>query len=173
MLFVYIFAGLIILLVILTSMMPKGYNIEKTVVIHQPVETVMEHVGNLNHYREWNVWQQIDASAKSTITGTPNEKGHRYKWEGKKVGIGSLTLLNRDEKHINFDLDFIRPWKTKAKDNWLFEHWGVSDTKVTWQNSGDLPWSARLMGPMLTKSLNKTFEKGLQNLKNLCETGKA
>ena len=170
MIVVYIFAGLILLLLVLAAMMPKGFNIEKTTVINKPVEEVMNRVGDLHFYSQWNPWQQSDPTTKSTITGTPKTAGHRYAWEGKRVGTGSLTLLSSDSKHIHFLLEFLKPWKSKAKDNWLFEHWGSGETKVTWQNSGDLPWPiARLMGPMLNKNLNVQFEKGLSNLKNMCE----
>ncbi|RYG45899.1 MAG: polyketide cyclase, partial [Chitinophagaceae bacterium] len=93
MIFVYIFAGLIVLLLLLAALMPKGFNIEKSVVINNPVDAVMSRVGDLNYYSKWNPWQQMDPSAKSTITGTPKTPGHRYAWEGKKVGMGSLTLL--------------------------------------------------------------------------------
>ena len=171
MLFVYFFIGLIILLLLISAMMPKAYNIEKTTIIGRPVQTVMDRVGDLNYYSQWNPWQQSDPSAKSTITGTPKTPGHQYAWRGKKVGVASLTLRNLHTKHIHFDLEFLKPWKAKAKDNWLFEHWGNSETKVTWQNSGDLPWPmARLMGPMLNKNLNHQFGIGLDNLKKLCES---
>ena len=87
-----------------------------------------------------------------------------------RFGVLNFPIWDIDEKHIHFDLEFLKPWKAKAKDNWLFEHWGTSETKVTWQNSGDLPWPmARLMGPMLNKNLNHQFGIGLNNLKKLCE----
>ena len=151
--------------------MPKAFNIEKTIVINKSVADVMNRVGDLNYYSKWNPWQQTDPTAKQIITGTPKVSGHKYSWEGKKVGVGSLTLNNLDDKHIHFDLEFLKPWKSKAKDNWLFEQWGNgNETKVTWQNSGGLPWPiARLMGPMLHKSLSQQFEKGLENLKKMCE----
>lgn len=172
--FVIVFVSFIALLLIVAAFLPKRFNIEKTIVIHCPADNVMNNVGDLHHYRDWNPWQQMDQSAKTTITGEPNTKGHRYSWEGRKVGIGSLTLLSLDSKHIHFELEFIKPFASKAKDNWLFEHWGNEDTKVTWQNSGELPWPiARLMGPMLNKSLNKQFEQGLANLKKMCEEPKA
>jgi hypothetical protein len=108
---------------------------------------------------------------KKTIIGLPNTPGHKYAWQGKKTGTGSLRINNLDEKHIHFDLEFLKPWKSKAKDNWLFEHWGDGGTKVTWQNSGDLPWPiARLMGPMINKNLTHQFGIGLSNLKKLCES---
>ena len=84
--------------------------------------------------------------------------------------MGSLKISRIDNKHIHFNLEFIKPWKSHAKDNWLFEEWGTGETKVTWQNSGDLPWPmARLMGPIINKNLNHQFELGLKNLKKICE----
>lgn len=171
MIFVYIILGLIILFLLIAALMPKNYNVEKSTVIKKPVQEVMGRVGDLNHYSKWNPWQQSDPTAKSTISGTALQPGHRYGWEGKKVGVGSLTIRSADNKHIHFDLEFVKPWKSKAKDNWLFEDWGNgSETKVTWQNSGELPWPvARFMGPMITKQLNHQFEIGLANLKKMCE----
>ncbi|HEX6191221.1 MAG TPA: SRPBCC family protein [Chitinophagaceae bacterium] len=170
MFFVYIFIGLVVLLLIIAAVMPKTYNIEKSIVIHRPVNQVMDNVGNLNFYSQWNPWQQSDPTTKATITGSPKTPGHQYAWQGKKVGVGSLTLRDLDNKHIHFDLQFFKPWKSKAKDNWLFEPWGASDTKVTWQNSGEFPWPiASLMGPLISKNLNHQFQQGLNNLKKMCE----
>jgi len=171
MIFIYILLGIIVTLLIAASLMPKAYNVEKTIVIKKPATEVKNRVGNLNEYSVWNPWQQSDPSASKMITGTSNTQGHKYAWEGKKVGVGSLTINKIDEKYIHFDLEFLKPWKSKAKDNWMFEQWGDGgETKVTWQNSGDLPWPmARLMGPMINKNLNHQFEIGLDNLKKMCE----
>jgi len=171
MIVLYILVGLIVLLLIISALLPKVFNVEKTIVITKPSADVMNYVGDLNHYSKWNPWQQSDPTAKNTITGIAKTPGHKYAWEGKKVGMGSLTLNNIDDRHIHFDLDFLKPWKSKAKDNWLFESWGDgSETKVTWQNSGQFPWPiASLMGPMIVKTLNKQFEQGLLNLKKMVE----
>ena len=171
MIVVYVILGLIALLLVISAMLPKSYNVEKSTIINKNVSDVMNNVGDLSHYKQWNPWQQMDPSAKSTITGTPKTPGHRYGWEGKKVGVGSLTLKQMDDQNIHFDLEFIKPWKSKANDNWHFDSVGNNETKVTWQNSGQLPWpTARLMGPMINKGLNKQFGIGLDNLKKLCES---
>ena len=171
MIIIYIFVGLIGLLLLAAALLPKVYNVEKTIVINKPVTDVMNRIADLNYYSQWNPWQQSDPTVKNIITGMPKTSGHKYEWEGKKVGVGSLTLNNMDDKHIHFDLEFLKPFKSKAKDNWLFEPWGDgSETKVTWQNSGQLAWPiASLMGPMITKNLNTQFVQGLVNLKKMCE----
>lgn len=168
---VYIVLGLIVVLLLVSFLMPSKYLVEKSAIIKKSAAEVMDKVGNLNFYSQWNPWQQTDPTTKATISGAPKTIGHKYSWEGKKIGIGSLTLASIDAKHIHFDLEFIKPWHSKAKDNWLFEEWGDgSECKVTWQNSGELPWPlARLLGPMINKQLNHQFEKGLNNLKEICE----
>ena len=168
---VYIVLGLIALLLLIAALSPKRYNIEKSIIIRRPLTQVMEMVANMNHFKEWNPWQKMEPSAKAIITGEPKTPGHKYEWEGKKIGAGSLTIRDIDNRHIHNDLEFIRPWKSKARDNWLFEDWGTGETKVTWQNAGDLPFpTARLMWPMINKNLNHQFVTGLSNLKNLCES---
>lgn len=168
---VYILLGLIITLLLVAYLMPKTFSVEKSVIIKKPAAEAMNYIGNLNHYRDWNPWAKMEPSAIATITGNPMTPGHKYHWEGKKIGVGELRLLSTDSKHIHLELEFFKPWKSKAKDNWLFEPWGDGgETKVTWQNSGELPWPmARLMGPMITKNLNHQFEQGLNNLKKMVE----
>lgn len=171
MIIVYILLALIIAILIAAWFMPSSYNVEKTVIIMRPASDVINRVADLNYYKQWNPWQQTDPSSQGTITGTPGTPGHKYAWQGKKIGMGSLTLKSMDTKHVHFDLQFLKPWKATASDNWLFEPWGDgNEVKVTWQNSGGLTWPiARLMGPMLNKSLNQQFETGLVNLKKMCE----
>jgi hypothetical protein len=171
MLFVYILLAVIITLLIVSALMPKTYNVERSIVILKPVNEVMSRVGDFNYYSAWNPWQQMDPNATKKITGSPLTPGHKYEWQGRKTGIGSLTVNKVDDKHIHLDLEFIKPWKTSAKDNWMFEKWGDgNETKVTWQNNGELPWPmARLMGPMINKNLQHQFGVGLENLKKMCE----
>src|SRR5688500_4086918 len=171
MIFVYIFIGLIVAILVIAALMPKTYNVERTVIIRKPASQVKKYIGDFNHYASWNPWQQMEPAATKTISGTPLTPGHQYEWKGKKIGAGKLTMKDIDDKHIHIKLEFLRPWKAKAKDNWLFEPWGDgSETKVTWQNSGELPWPmARLMGPVINKNLNHQFGIGLENLKKAYE----
>lgn len=167
----YIILVLIAVLLIAAFLLPKNYNVEKSTIINKPRAEVTDMVGNLNYYSQWNPWQQADPTTKYTVTGLQKTPGHKYAWTGKKTGVGELRLIGIDEKHIHFELNFFKPFKSKAKDNWLFEKWGDgNETKVTWQNSGELPFPiARLMGPVINRNLNQQFVTGLSNLKKMCE----
>ena len=166
----YIFIGILLVALVIALLSPPRYQIEKSIIIRSPQPEVMNKVADFNYYKQWNPWQQMEPTASAVITGAARTRGHRYEWNGKKVGAGSLTLRDIDHKHVHIDLEFIRPFKSKASDNWLFEEWGVNETKVTWQNAGELPFPvARLMWPMIRKNLDKQFVQGLDNLKALSE----
>ena len=166
----YILIGILLIALLIALLSPPRYQIEKSIIIKRPQPEVMSRVADLSSYREWNPWQKMEPSAQAVITGTAKKPGHKYEWKGKKIGAGSLTLRDIDQKHIQFDLVFLRPWKSKASDNWLFEEWGSDGTKVTWQNAGELPFPvARLMWPMIRKNLDQQFIQGLNNLKTLSE----
>jgi ribosome-associated toxin RatA of RatAB toxin-antitoxin module len=167
----YIIGGLVALFFIVPALMPGTYSVEKSTIINRPPAQVFDKVANLNHYRDWNPWQKMEPTAKSEITGTPATVGHKFYWEGKKIGEGSLTVKSfTAPSDLILDLEFMKPWKSKALDVWRFEKQGESATKVRWKNSGPLAYPmARLMGPMVTKNLNQQFEQGLQSLKEMCE----
>lgn len=167
---VYVILALIVVILVIAALLPGRYNIEQSIIINKPSEEVKDKIADLNNYAKWNPWQLMEKNGKFEISGLPKTPGHKYHWQGKQTGEGSLTLRSLDEKHVHFDLEFIKPFKSKANDNWVFEEWGQNETKVTWQNNGELPFPvARLMGPSLNKSLNRQFKEGLNNLKELCE----
>src|SRR4051794_8382583 len=115
---IYILAAIIAGLLIGAVWMPKSYHIERTIIIDCSPELAMSRVADLHYYSRWNPWQQSDPTVQNEITGTPAKLGHRYEWSGKRVGIGSLTLTGIDDRHLHFDLRFLKPWKSAALDNW-------------------------------------------------------
>jgi len=167
---VYILLGLVGTVLLVAALLPSSYSISKSIVISRTPLEVHRKIADLRFYKEWNPWQKTDPGATATITGAPDTVGHRYGWNGKKVGEGSLTLRKRDPgQSIEFDLEFLRPFKSRADDLWTMAP-QASGTHVTWLNHGKLPYPmARLFGPILSKQLDKQFQAGLQDLKALCE----
>jgi hypothetical protein len=164
---------IIILLLLVALFLPNGYFIERSAIIKKPCDYVMDKVADLHNYAKWNPWQQTESNLKYDITGSPKRPGHRFSWKGAKAGTGRLTIRDIDSKHVHFNLEFLKPLKSSARDNWLFEEWGNGETKITWQNEGTLPYPVgRLIGYLLHKHLSRQFTAGLNNLKKLCENNK-
>ena len=168
--FLIVLGGLVALILVISAMMPAAYAIKAETTINAPAAKVHDHIADLNHYRDWNPWQKMEPASSQKVEGTPHTIGHKYSWEGKKIGAGCLTLTsNTPEQEVKFKLEFFKPFKSVAADEWKFEG-DQKSTKVTWSNHGPLAWPmARLMGPMIIKQLNQQFAEGLKNLKELCE----
>ncbi len=168
--FAIVLGSLVALILIVSAFMPGTYAIKAETTIDAPKRKVQDHIADLNHYRDWNPWQQMEPGSKQQIEGTPHVIGHSYAWEGKKIGAGKLTLQSiTPGNEVKFKLEFFKPWKSIASDEWKFEG-DDKNCKVTWSNNGPLAWPmARLMGPMIVKQLNTQFAVGLKNLKTLCE----
>ncbi len=173
MIFIYIVIALIVILAILSLVLPDKFEVEKTKLFTYSATTVFNNVADLTKYHEWNPWQKEEPTAKHYFAGTAATIGHKYSWEGKKIGVGSLTLESVElNKKVSFEMNFIKPFKSEAKDSWIFEAINDNECKVTWINSGKLSVGIpRLIGPMLKSSLNKQFDQGLANLKAICATG--
>ena len=170
MIILYVVLGIVAFVLLVAAVMPGKYLVEKSTIISKPPAEVYNKIANLNHYKDWNPWAKTDPDAQTSITGDPMHVGHKYYWNGKKVGEGSLTVRSTvPSKAINFDLVFLKPFKSQAIDAWDFTQVD-GGTKVVWRNSGAFPFPvARLMGPSITKQLNTQFEDGLRNLKEMCE----
>lgn len=171
MIILYIIIGLIALIVLLMFILPGKYIVKKSIIVNSDISKCYSMAADLNNYRDWNPWSKMEPDAKKSITGTPKTVGHQYVWDGKKIGVGGLTITATvPNKSVDLELMFIKPFSSKANDNWTFEQLPNNQVKIVWSNSGDLPAGmARLMGPMITKNLNKQFEQGLNSIKELCE----
>lgn len=171
MVILYIIISFVALLVLLAFVLPGKYSVTKSITINCGISKCFDMVADLNNYRDWNPWSKMEPNAKKEINGIPKTIGHSYSWEGQKIGIGSLTITAvNPNKSVNLDLVFIKPFSSKANDNWSFEELANNQVKITWTNFGDLPpGMARLMGPMITKNLNRQFDQGLNSIKELCE----
>jgi hypothetical protein len=170
MIVLYIILGFFALILLIALILPSSYTVEKTMEMNAPAEKCYNMVTDLNNYRDWNPWSKMEPDAQKNIQGTPKTPGHSFEWIGKKIGHGKLTLKRVDtNKSADLDLEFFKPFKSKADDNWTFTESG-GKTTVTWKNSGGLPFPmARLMGPMITKNLSAQFVEGLTNIKNIIE----
>ncbi|MBN8865452.1 MAG: SRPBCC family protein [Sphingobacteriales bacterium] len=170
MLFLLIFSALVLAPLIVAFLMPGSYRIEKTIILKQVPEKVIQLVGDFHQHSLWNPWLQVDKSAEITIKGAPFSKGHVLEWTGKKIGKGTITVADISERHLHFEQRYQKPWASVAQDHWVFEPWGESEVKVTWQKNGGLPWPiARLMGPVINRNLGYQVERGLANLKEISE----
>ncbi len=163
--------GIVIVLFLLVALfLPSQYHVERSIVINQPVHKVYPNVADLNNWIAWNPWTQMEPTAKSSVKGTGNEVGSVWSWEGKNIGVGSLTIKNIEpNKGIRSRLVFVEPQQFESDDIWQFEQVDEG-TKVKWIMEGELNYPVnRYFGLFMDGMLGPDFEKGLANLKQISE----
>ena len=109
---------------------------------------------------------------KVTHGGPPAGEGATYHWAGnKEVGEGKMTIVeSRLPDLVRLRLDFIKPMAATSQTEFTFRPEGPG-TVVNWTMTGKNNFMAKAVHLVmnLDKMLGRDFEKGLSQLKNLCE----
>lgn len=167
----YLLFGIIALVLIVAAILPSSYTVERSIEIARPPEVVYPLVADYNNWLKWSPWPKMDPEAKQSVTGTPGAVGHSWSWEGEKAGTGSITLAQLEEnRSVQSKLVFKEPMTSEADDYILLEP-TATGTKVTWRNSGNLPYPVgRFFGLGIEGMLGPQFEEGLAGIKSLAES---
>ena len=146
--------------------MPKMH-VSRSVNIAAPIEKIYSTLNDFHNWEAWSPWLIMEEGAKLNI----DEDGKHYGWEGERIGSGNMTVLREEEnKRIDYDLIFLKPWKSKAKTWFEFEQAG-EEVKVTWTMDSSLPFFMFFMKKMFEGFVGMDYERGLSMLKELSETG--
>ncbi len=166
----YIMLIIVAFFLVVGLFLPTGYNIDRTIVINKPVETVYDYVLDFNKRAKWDPWFENDPDGKSNVSGPESAVGSKWSWEGEKIGTGSITIVEtKPYEMIKTKLEFISPRPSKSTVHWTFNE-TEGTTKVTWGFSGNLSYPIeRYVGLRMDALIGPDFERGLQNLKQTVE----
>lgn len=147
--------------------MPKMH-VDKAIVVNKSVEEVFSKLRDFHHWTPWSPWLILEEDVKVNTV----EDGKFYEWEGDLVGSGNMTIAGEtDNKEINIDLMFLKPWKSRAKVNFILIPEG-ENTRVHWTMDSSLPFFMFWMKKMMTVFIGMDYERGLNMLKEYLEDGK-
>lgn len=167
---------LVAAIVILGLVAPKETVVERTVTINAPQTSVAGQMFHFSNFKNWSPWQELDPDMKTTLTGEDGKAGSVYSWEGNdKVGAGSMTNESVTGDEMIVGLHFLKPWESKAKVEWHAKDAGNNQTNAVWKMTSEspFPWNGLMMVMGMKKMMEKDFDKGLNNLKDYVESGKA
>lgn len=152
--------------------LPSSKSLSRSIVINKPAKEIYGLITDFNNYKKWNPWSAREPEAKGEMEGEPGTVGHKWKWDGKKIGAGYLQIKELEEgNYVLSDLVFTAPREMTADDIWRFETIDDNTTQVTWGHRSDLGYPVgRYFGLMLEKMLGPDFDQGLKNLKELSES---
>lgn len=146
--------------------MPK-MNVNKSIQINAPINEVYNKLNDFHHWEVWSPWLITDKSARVNV----NEDGKYYSWQGERVGEGNMKVIAEKEGEINYDLHFLKPWKSQADVGFKLTPKGEG-TEVTWSMESKIPLFLFWMKKSMTAFVGMDYERGLRMLKDYVEEGK-
>lgn len=168
--------GVIILLIVVYAIIAmlafgKNYHYEKSMVINAPKEKVWQQISSMKAFNQWNPWLKLDSSMKIDYTGNSGEVGDKYCWDSNNndagAGCQEIKELIVNEKQKT-EMIFKKPFDGQATSEIILSPEGNS-TKVTWTMDTEQDPMMKVMRPMMDYQMGKSYEEGLNNLKNLVE----
>ena len=136
-------------------------HIERSININAPAQNVYKVISDFNNWRPWSPWLLMEPEAKVTVAADAKS----YEWEGNRTGSGNMKILTeRENEFIDYDLNFLTPWKSHANTNFTLTQEGNA-TKVTWAMDSSLPFFMFFMKGMMEAFVGADYERGLDMLK--------
>jgi uncharacterized protein YndB with AHSA1/START domain len=173
MIFLYILAVIIAILLLLIAFAPKKYNVHRSITIQKVRPEVFQYLKLMRNQDHWSPWMKRDPGMKQTFTGEDGNIGFMTQWESdhKQVGHGEQEIVKLEEnRRIESALRFLKPWKSESSGYFDLQDLD-GGTKVTWvfHGTNKPPMNVMMLFYNMDKAVGKDFEEGLAQLKKVLE----
>lgn len=146
--------------------MPK-IHVSRSIRINAPKEKIKEFLVDFNNWPSWSPWLVCEPEVAIEFA----DEGRYYKWDGKRVGSGEMKVIAEHDNQIDYDLMFLKPWKSKAKVNFKLTA-TAQGTLVEWIMDSAIPFFMFWMKTSMEVYIGMDYERGLKMLKETLEEGK-
>lgn len=168
--------GVIVLLLIVYTVIAlltfgNSYHYEKSVVMNAPREKVWQQINSMKAFNQWNPWMKLDPNMRIVYSGSEGQIGDKYCWDSKNDDAGAGCQEIRDlveNQKQKTEMIFQRPFAGQATSEIILSSEG-NGTKVTWTMDTQQEAWMKIMRPMMDYQMGKSYEEGLNNLRNLVE----
>ena len=167
-------AALIVIALVIALFVSKDMKAEREIVISKPKQQVFDYIKFVKNQDNYSKWNRMDPAMKKSYSGTDGTVGFSYAWDSEKdsVGKGSQTITAiKDGERLDCDVQFLKPFDSKAKINLATTALNDSTTKVTWSFNSKMPYPFNLMKVFMNmeKAIGDDLSTGLSNLKTVLE----
>ena len=161
------------LFIIVGLILPGDILVSRSIEIEAPPERVFPLVDDLEAFKRWSPWAEIDNETKNELSGPESGIGARMSWssDNPEVGSGSQEIIrSTPPEQVVLKLDFGSQGTAQAAFDLAPARTG---TKVTWSFTYEIGYNliGRYMGLLMEGLVGKKYEEGLERLKRLVETG--
>jgi effector-binding domain-containing protein len=161
--------AIVALVLIIAAFVPRDRMFTNSIEIESSPRLIFAQVNSLQNWDNWSPFLEDDPEMTSVYSGPNFGVGNRQEWKSKKSGDGALEIVESiNENKVVFALDFGM--------GELYQTWFILDrtpdfVNVTWVSKMDnLSYPmGRLMMTLFKVRMEKTFQRGLDNLKKYVE----
>ncbi len=144
-----------------------AFSLSRSITINASPEAVYAVVRDFRRWPEWSPWLIAEPDCSVDVAAD----GNSYTWDGTIVGSGAMRIEREEtNQRIEYELTFLKPWKSVSSVSFSFEANG-SGTQATWTMDGSLPFFLFWMKKMMTAMIRMDYDRGLNMLKDLVESG--
>ena len=163
----------VLALIAISFFLPGSVHMVRQIEIAAPSAKIFNETNELKNWNDWSPWAKIDPNTKYTYSQpTTAGEGAYFNWTSndKNVGNGKQTILSvKTNELIRSRTDFegmgtsTSDFKFVAKDS--------THTQVSWSFDMDLGLNPimRFIGLKMESFVAPDYERGLANLKAVCE----
>ena len=148
-----------------------AFGVERNIEINAPAEKVRPAISDLKQWGCWSPWLCMEPEARLSYWGNSGKVGHGHSWEGTLVGAGQLEISAINERTYDFDLTFLKPFKSTAQVQMVIEEANDNATNVTWKMDSSLPFFMFFMVKTMKAMIGNDYMRGLNMMKEYVETG--
>jgi uncharacterized membrane protein/predicted transcriptional regulator YdeE len=145
--------------------------VERSIIIHQPVNQVWQTISNLENLPQWSPWLALDSSAKKIFSKSEQKVVTSLKWDSNLFGSGTISITKLHENdYVELKTKFSKPYRATSTHTWQLKAID-STTMVTWTIKKNIPFFFRFANAKTAAILKVDIERGLKMLRELSENG--
>ncbi len=160
----FVFAGLLVTLVVIGFFLPNKYEIHAERVVHGSPAEIHAIFADLKTWPEWTIWSRhADPTCEWKFEGEPG-KGMSMSWIGEELSTGNLTISESSvEKGTTYTMNMEGMSPLTGHVTYEAVEGG---TKVVWHDEGsmDIPVVGGFLVMAFGGMMDEMFETNLNNL---------
>ncbi len=120
--------------------MASTYTVERSRTVQARPDDIRPLLTNFRNWRLWSPWEDVDKDLHRAYSGPHAGVGAQYAWSGnRKAGAGTMEMLALDEREVEIELEFLKPFKSSNTTSSCSSPQGDVGTRVTWRMIGPRP----------------------------------